>query len=142
MLHLFHPGFVHFSVAFVVAGAAAEIWGTLGGREPVRRWGATMLIAGLISLVPTLASGYLAANTVEVPDEAAGLLESHERNAWLLLGLLFGSQFWKAWCGGSIPQRQRKLYVLALLAIALLALYGAWLGGRMVYEHAVGIAAR
>ena len=139
MLHLIHPGFVHFSVAFIVAGAVVEVWGLLAARDPVRRWGAVLLLVGLVSLVPTLASGYLAANTLEVPEASRDLLDAHERNGWILLGLLCASQFWKAWGGGRIPDRHRLIYVAVLLATVLLVLYGAWLGGRMVYAHGIGV---
>jgi len=139
MLHLIHPAFVHFSVAFVVAGGIAEIWGLLGANDAVRRWGAILLLVGLASLVPTVVSGYLAANSLEIPGATMDLLDAHEQNAWILLGLLFASQFWKAWCGGEIPQRGRLFYAALLLATVLLALYGAWLGGRMVYGHGIGV---
>jgi uncharacterized membrane protein len=139
MLHLIHPALVHFSVAFIIAGGAGEVWGMLAGRDAVRRWGASLALAGLVSLVPTLASGYLAANTVHVPEASARLLDAHERNGWIVLGLLFAAQFWKAWGGGRIPERQRSFYAAVMAAAVLFTVYGAWLGGRMVYAHAIGV---
>jgi uncharacterized membrane protein len=139
MLHLIHPALVHFSVAFVVAGGSAEVWGLLAEREALRRWGATLVLVGLASLVPTLASGYLAANTLDVPEASESLLAAHERNGWIVFGLLAASQFWKAWCGGRIPDRHRLLYAAGMLATVLLTAYSAWLGGRMVYTHAIGV---
>jgi len=139
MLHLLHPALVHFAVAFVIVGGCAEIWGILARHEPVRRWAATLLLLGLASLVPVLASGYLAGNVVEVPSAAERLLETHERNGWILFGLLFATQFGKAWCGGRIPDRVRWVYVTLTFAAVLLAGYGAWLGGRLVYGAGVGV---
>ncbi len=133
MLHLFHPAFLHFSVAFIVAGGATEAWGLLADRESLRRFGATLLLLGLASLVPTIASGYLAANTSGLPEVGGSLLGAHERNGWILLGLLAGSQFWKGWCRGELPARQRPFYAVVLIAVVLLTAYSAWLGGRMVY---------
>jgi uncharacterized membrane protein len=140
MLHLIHPALVHFSVAFVVVGGAGEVWGLLARREPLRRWGSSLVLVGLVSLVFTLASGYLAANTIEVDAASVESLGAHERTGWILLALLFVTQFWKAWCGGSIPAALRWIYVAALGASVLLAAYGAWLGGRLVYLHALGVA--
>jgi uncharacterized membrane protein len=139
MWHLFHPAFLHFSVAFLVAGGAAEAWGLVGRREAPRRLGATLLLLGLVSLVPTIASGYLAANTLGLPVDGGLLLDSHERNGWILLGLLVGSQFWKAWFRGELPARHRPFYVVLLVAIVLLTAYSAWLGGRMVYGQGYGV---
>ncbi len=77
----------------------------LARREMLRRWGASLVLLGLASLVFTLASGYLAANTLEVDAASVELLAAHERNGWILLALLFVTQFWKAWCGGKVPER-------------------------------------
>lgn len=139
MLHLIHPALVHFSVALIVLGGGSEVWGILTGKEPVTRWGSRLVLIGLASLVPTIATGYVAANSVSVPDGARDLLDSHERNGWFLLGLLLAGQFWKAWCGGRLSGLQQKLYAVLMTAVVLLAAYGAWLGGQMVYTHAVGV---
>ena len=139
MLHLFHPAFLHFSVAFIVAGGAAEAWGLVTDRESPRRTGATLLLLGLVSLVPTIATGYLAANTLGLPEDGGSLLGAHERNGWILLGLLVGSQFWKAWFRGELPARHRGFYAVVLIVVVLLTVYSAWLGGRMVYGQGYGI---
>jgi len=139
MLHLFHPAFVHFSVAFILAGGGTEVWGLVTGRETARRWGAVLVLVGLATLVPTLASGYLAGNTVEISDASRPLLDAHERNGWILLALLFGTQFWKGWRGGTLGESERWLYVVVMIVTLLLTAYGAWLGGRMVYGHGVGV---
>ena len=54
MLHLFHPAFLHFTVAFLVAGGGLEAWGLLADREGPRRLGSTLLLIGLVSLIPTI----------------------------------------------------------------------------------------
>jgi uncharacterized membrane protein len=89
--------------------------------------------------VPTIASGYVAANTVSVAPEAANLLAAHERNGWLLLGLALASQFWKAWSGGRLPPGQERPYAALVAGIVLLTIYSAWLGGSMVYGHGIGV---
>ncbi len=142
MLHLFHPAFLHFSVAFIVAGGVAEAWGLVADRESPRRFGATLLLIGLVSLVPTIATGYLAANTSGLPEDGGLLLGAHERNGWILLGLLVGSQFWKAWFRGELPASHRPFYVAVLIAVVLLTAYSAWLGGRMVYGQGYGVCIR
>ena len=139
MFHLFHPAFLHFSVAFIVTGGAVEVWGLVADRESHRRFGATLLLIGLVSLVPTIATGYLAANTLGLPEDGGLLLGAHERNGWILLGLLVGSQFWKAWFRGELPARHQPFYAVVLIAVILLTAYSAWLGGRMVYGQGHGV---
>jgi uncharacterized membrane protein len=139
MLHLFHPALVHFSIAFLGVGGTVEAYGILTRREEAARWGGRLVLIGLVSLLPTIASGYLAANTVELPAGGAELLGRHERNGLLLLALTLGTQFWKAWCGGRVPQGPDRLYALLLIVAVGLAAYGAWLGGRMVYGQGIGV---
>jgi uncharacterized membrane protein len=139
MFHLFHPALVHFSVAFVVFGGTCEGVGQWLRHERLVRWGSSLLLVGLASLVPAIASGYLAANTLSLPGGTEPLLAAHERTAWFLLGLLLASQFWKAWCGGRIAPPLDRVYALVLLAVVALAGYGAFLGGRMVYAHGIGV---
>jgi len=136
MLPLVHPALVHFPIAFVVLGGGSEVWGLLSGRETPRRWGASLVLVGLVCLVPTLATGYLAANTQILPEAAAERLGAHERAGWILLGLLLATQFWKAWGGGRVPDRLRWLYAAVMLSAVLVALLAAWLGGQMVHGGA------
>jgi uncharacterized membrane protein len=139
MLHLLHPAFVHFSVALLFLGGLWEAWGqATGGKTSIRR-GGIMTIAGTVSLLPTLASGYLAANSIPVPDSASTVFGLHELNGWVVAGLFVGLLFWKGWYRGVVPAKQRRYYTAALLLGVLLVGYGAFLGGDMVYMHGVGV---
>ncbi len=139
MLHLIHPAFVHFSIALLILGGVIEAAGLFASREPLARFGGTLLVLGTLSLVPTIVTGFLAANTVTPGDGATGLLGSHERNGLLLLGCFVALQFWKAWYRGQLPASQRRLYAVLLLVGVLLVGYSAWLGGQLVYLHGVGV---
>ena len=139
MLHLVHPAIVHFAVAFIVVGASLEAYAYLRSHESLLRWAAPLLVVGTVSLIAVIFSGYLAANSIEVDPAAMETLKSHERNGWILLALVVLAQFWKAWHGGRIEGVQRKLYAAWLLLIVVCALYGALLGGELVYQWGVGV---
>lgn len=139
MWHLIHPACVHFSLASIVAGGALECWGIIRAGESAERRGSWLLLFGLITLVPTIASGYLARNTVEMPLGAVATFGDHERNGWILLAALFATQFWKGWCGGRLPDSVRPLYAMLIVGVVLLAAYSGWLGGRLVYGFGVGV---
>lgn len=137
-MHLFHPVFVHFSVAFLVTGGLCEVWGILGRHEARERFGAALLLLGTVSLLPTVATGFLAGNSVD-PLDAKSHLVVHERVGLAVLGLFLASQFWKAWGGGRLPERQRKGYVVLVLIGVALVVFGAYVGGDLVYVHGVGV---
>ena len=139
MMHLFHPALVHFSVAFLITGAVAEAWGLLRRKARVARFGAALLVLGTVSLIPTVLSGYVAANTVDPSPDGRALLDAHERNAWFVLALFTILLFWKGWFRGQLPEGQRVLYAGLLIGAALLTTYSALLGGEMVYLLGVGV---
>ncbi len=140
MLALIHPILVHFSVAFLVTGACVEAWGLLRRSERARSLGATLVLAGTVSLVPTIAAGFLAVNSVALGPEAVPVAGRHETTGLLVLATFTVSQFWKGWVRGRIPETQRIAYVVLLLTGVALVVYGALLGGELVYVHGVGVA--
>jgi uncharacterized membrane protein len=142
MLHLFHPACVHFTVALLTLGGVWEAWGHFTGGETSVRRGGVVTIVGTLTLLPTLVTGYLAANSVPVPETAKTVFSLHELNGWVVAGLFVGLLFWKGWFRGSIPEAQRRYYGAALLLGVLLVGYGAFLGGDLVYTHGTGVQVR
>jgi uncharacterized membrane protein len=139
MLHLFHPALVHVSVAFLVVGGSVEALALWARRDVPARWGGSLVAIGLASLVLTIASGYLAVNSVPLPEGAESLVATHERNGWILIALVFAAVFWKAWRRGQPAPHPRALYLALLVAIVALTSYEAWLGGSMVYARGIGV---
>ena len=140
MLHLIHPILVHFSVALLVVGASSEAWGLLRRSERPHSFGAALVLAGTISLVPTIAAGFLAVNSVSLTSWSEPVAGRHEQTGLLVLAAFLASQFWKGWVGGRIPESQRVAYAALLIAGVALVVYGAFLGGELVYVHGVGVA--
>ena len=133
---------MHFSVAFLVVGGLCEAWGILSGRGRLEGFGAMLVAVGTASLIPTVATGFLAENSVTLPDGADSILERHESVGLVVLAVFLVSQLWKAWLRGRIPPSQRRVYAVLLLAMVALVGYGALLGGEMVYLRGVGVLER
>jgi uncharacterized membrane protein len=140
MSHLFHPAFVHFPIALLIVGGVWVAWGQFSGRQAALRGGGTLTIVGTLALVPTVVTGYLAANSVPLADAASRTFKLHELNGWSVLALFTGLLFWKAWNRGVVPETHRRVYgALLLFGVALVA-YGALLGGELVFAHGTGVA--
>ena len=137
--HLLHPALVHFAVAFLAAGAGAEGWGILARREAVERFGSVLVPVGTLLLLPTVATGWLAANTVDLPPGASADLARHETFGLATAVWFLGLLFWRGWEGGTIGGSRRVAYALLVLAGAVLVTATAFLGGELVYGHAVGV---
>lgn len=138
--HLLHPVLVHFAVAFLVVGAVSEALGILRGRPGMERFGASASLLGVGFLVATVASGFLAANSVPLPAAAYEALADHERAGLVLLAVWLLLVLWKAWFRGSLPPRHRAPFAAALLGACGTTLWVAWLGGHLVYGLGVGVA--
>jgi uncharacterized membrane protein len=130
---------VHFSVAFLVTGGLCEALGILRGREPLERFGGTLVLAGTASLLPAVISGFLAEFSITIPAGAAGSVSLHQRLGLATFALFLVGLFWKAWGRGQLPAGQRLPYALLLLVGVVLVIAGAATGGHMVYRLAVGI---
>ena len=141
MLHLIHPVLVHATVAFLIVGGLVEAYGIGRHREGAARFGGALVVLGTVWLVPTIAAGFLAENVLTLSAAAADAVDDHERFGLLAFGVFVPLLIMKAWGRGRPPLRFRGLYVAGLLVGVALASTAAYLGGLMVYELGVGVAA-
>ena len=139
MLHLFHPAVVHFSVAFLLVGGACEATGILTRREPLERFGGTLVVVGTLTLLPTVITGFLAEFSITIPQGAADAVSLHQNLGLATFALYLGTLFWKAWGGGRVPAGQRLPYAVIVLVGVMLVAAVAATGGHMVYRLSVGI---
>lgn len=141
MLHLVHPVLVHFTIAFLVVGGLAEAYGIARGWDGTERFGGALVLLGTIALVPTIAAGFLAANSLPLDGAAVAAVDDHERLGLVVLGIFAPLLVVKAWGRGRPPRRFRGLYAAGLIVGVAFAAATAYLGGLMVYRLGVGVAA-
>jgi uncharacterized membrane protein len=140
VLHLVHPVLVHATVAFLIAGGLVEAYGIARRHDGAERFGGILVVAGTISLLPTIVAGFLAENSLTLTPAGADAVDDHERLGLLVLGVFVPLLLMKAWGRGRPPQRWRGLYAAGLLVGVGLAVAASYLGGLMVYELGVGVA--
>ena len=138
-MHLIHPALVHFSVAFLVAGGLLEGLGILLRRQPWERAGAALVLAGTISLAPTVIAGFVAQNSVAGFNGGTADVQLHERFGLMLFGLFAALMMWKGWNQGRLPEDQKPLYAVLVLAGVILTMATAWFGGHLVYGYGIGV---
>ena len=139
MLHLIHPALVHVTVAFLGVGGILEAVGILARSERAERSGTLLTLIGTASLLPTVAAGFLAENTIDVAASALPWLDRHERFAIILLGVVLCLLVTRAWGHGRVAASARTIYAAALLLAVALMLVTAFFGGLLVYGFGVGI---
>lgn len=140
MLHLFHPVFVHATVAFLIVGGMVEAYGIGRRREAAERFGGVLVVLGTASLVPALVAGFLAENSLTLSPAGSEAVADHERLGLLVFGVFVPLLLMKAWGRGRPPEGWRGFYAAALLVGVGLTVAAAYHGGFMVYELGVGVA--
>ena len=134
-----HPLIVHFPIAFLSAFLLLEVLG-LGLRNPaVRQVASGMLYLGAFSAIAAAGAGLLAEATVPHGAEVHEIMEWHER-AWLTVaGLSVIMAVWRAVSRARFSAMAQALHLFVAALISVCLVFGADLGGLMVYQHGVGV---
>jgi uncharacterized membrane protein len=132
--------FVHFPIALVMAAALLDLIVIFGKREKMA------VCAGVVWLL-ALAGGVAAASTGLWAEDHLGTLapaadkavDLHETFALITAGLVFVLAAWRL--AGKLqypPGWQKGVYVALIVAAVGLVGYTGFLGGELVYGHAIG----
>ena len=140
-----HAVLVHFPIGLIVTAAVIDV-GALGAdpRSALRRTATGLYLAGAAVLVAAYFTGRSDAALVRIPGPAHAVVDEHW--TWALRTTLYlGGFALSRLClelSGRLRGRVRWLPVVAAgLAGVLLLFQTAERGGRLVYEHGVGVAA-
>ncbi len=133
-----HPLLVHYPIALFTSFFLAELLGVVLRSERLRTAASFMLYFGNIMAVFTVAAGYYAAATVEHPDAVHAILERHEGFGVAILIIATVLSLWRLFFRRRFaPKVQLAHLGLAFILCAVLV-FGADLGGLMVYKYGVG----
>lgn len=136
MAHPIHPAIVHFPIAcwtLSTLGDIASFW--LG--EPAWRISGVLLIIGTLSAIGAMITGLLDLRTIKSSGEAARIADVHLQlilAAWML----YASSLLLRLMDQRLSAPGLMGICLSILGFAVLGVAG-WYGGKLVYEHGVGI---
>ena len=140
-----HPLLVHFPIGLIAAAALFDLASLAAGPRAATRSVATGLyLAGAAALVAAYFTGRGDAAVVRIPGPAHALVDEHW--TWALRATVYVGACALGRLGlelsGQLATRRRWLPVAAAgLAGLLLLFQTAERGGRLVYQHGVGVAA-
>lgn len=140
--YLWHPIFVHFSVALLSIATGFYVLAAILPRVTVRQTWITIaewnLWIGLGLSVVTLAAGGLAFNTVRHDDASHPIMETHAVLAFVTIALFALVALWSRWQRKTTRYPSAWLAVLAIIGFGFLAATG-WRGGELVYGHGLAV---
>ncbi len=134
-----HPALVHFPIAFLSVFFLLEMVGCGLRRDRLRQTASAMLYCGTLGALLAAAAGLYAANTVPHGDAVHDIMEWHERLGLAVASLAIILSVWRL-MAKQVPVGMEKTLFLLLSTIMTASLvFGADLGGSMVYGHGVAV---
>jgi uncharacterized membrane protein len=136
----FHPYFVHFPIALLAMGVLWDILGVILHKDSLRNAGWWAQLFGVLAILAAVTTGLFAEGTVPHGEASHSIMETHKVLELTAAGIFLVLLIWRFMLRMSLPSRTIPLVLYLGLAGAAVAvmLYGAHLGGRMVYEFGVG----
>ncbi len=141
--YLWHPIFVHFSVALLTVGTVSYWVALFGAHSPRRdsgilfaRWN---LWLGIVAAVFTAGFGFLAFATVPHEDNLHASMVMH-RNLALCAAVAYAVVGLWAYHLRKSTSRPPTLFALGLLMAFGLLIATAFAGGELVFQHGLGVS--
>lgn len=139
----FHPALTHFPIALLLVGFLFDVLSAILKKDSLRVSGWWCLLVGGVSLLAATASGIYAENTAGHNDASHIIMDRHKQLAYISTALFGILVVWRGLRKNRLFQSMSQLamyYTIGVLAVGTMV-YGAHLGGRLVYEYGVGVAA-
>lgn len=140
-----HPLVVHLPIGLLASAAVIDLAGLAAPARPALRRAATgFYLAGALALVVAYVTGRADAASLRIPGPAHALVDEHWTWAWrttIFFGVLATGRLGLALAAPGAGRLVRLLLAAAAVLGLVLLFQTAERGGRLVYEHGVGVAA-
>jgi uncharacterized membrane protein len=130
---------VHFPIAFLSAFFLLELLGIFLKREKIRNAAAAMLYCGAMGAAAAAAAGLYAASIVPHGQEVHEIMEWHERIGLTVAGLATILSLWRLLAKHALTGMAQALHLFLAGIMTVSMVFGADLGGLMVYQHGVAV---
>lgn len=132
-----HPVLVHFPIAFLSLFVVIDLIGTARKKSEWRNFAAGFLYLGTVFAALTVWAGFHAAETVPHGHNVHEIMERHEHLGISILGLSLALSAWRL----RRPVNGFGIYNVLSIILAGILIFGADLGGLMVYKYGVAVQA-
>ena len=133
-----HPLVVHFPIALLLTAAGLDVGALLLRRPALHAVALWNLALGTLGAATAVLSGLQAEDIAKHSFEIWQVMELHKRLGITTLILGLGIVAWRVAHRDHLRRRERLLTVLATLLMCGTLVWGASLGGHLVYEFGVG----
>ncbi len=134
-----HPMVVHYPIAFLSAFFVLEIVGLAWQRSALRKLATGLLYLGALGALAAVAAGLIAAGSVPHGEEVHEIMQWHERLGITVAVLATGLAVWRALAKADFSGMAEALYLSLAGMVITCMVFGADLGGQMVYQYGVAV---
>lgn len=131
--HSWHPMVIHFPLVGLLLAVGLDAYGAWSGSTRWRGTATLLWWVGLFGVVAAIATGLIAYNRVDHSEIAHVQMTLHRNLAFATVGVLLCGAAWR-W---RRPFARGAAFLGVLGAVGLLGV--GYLGGGLVYQHAVGV---
>lgn len=136
-----HPILVHFPIALLSAFLIMEVLSLALGKDSLHTAASWMLYLGTAGAAAAVAAGLIAERSIAHGDTVHAVIERHELLGLSVLGLALVLSIWRLICRARFSQMGMALHLFVAIVMVGMMVFGADLGGLMVYKHGVGVQA-
>jgi len=134
-----HPSLVHFPIALLSVFFLLELLGSLFRREKLREAASIMLYCGAFGAAAAAAAGLVAASFVPHGQDVHEIMEWHEWLGLTVASLAAVLALWRWLVKGILIGMAKAFHLLLATIMVVCMVFGADLGGLMVYGHGVAV---
>ena len=125
--------------ALLLASVLFDLLGAFLKRDSLKAAGFWTLVTGVLGTGGAIISGLLAEDATPHSAEAHAVMETHETLAFIVLSLFAVLAIWRLVRKGVWSEKEQPIALTAgVIGVALMT-FTAMLGGKLVFEHGVGI---
>jgi uncharacterized membrane protein len=126
------PALLPVSVLFDLLGIAFK-------RESLKAAAFWTLLAGVVGTGAAIVAGLMAEDVVQHSERAHAIMETHETLAFIVLAIFGILAVWRIVRHGVWSEKEQPIALTAGVIGVLILLYTAMLGGKLMFDNAVGI---
>jgi len=134
-----HAALNDLPAALLVAAVVFDLLGAFLKRDSLKTAGFWTLVAGVLGGIAAAISGLIAKEAAPLGTEAHGVAETHGTLAFIVLGLFALLALWRVVRRGVWSDKEQPVALTAAVIGVALMTFTAMLGGRLVFDHGVGI---
>jgi uncharacterized membrane protein len=136
-----HPLFVHFPIAFLTVFIIVDTMGSFLNKTDWRTFAGGLLYVGTATAFLTVITGLIAAHSVPHNEITHRLMENHETLGITILSLATLLAIWRWKAPITLKNEFNIVYLLLSGILGICLLFGADLGGTMVYRYGISVKA-